>query len=40
VSRSYGVLTFVERGVLDGDSIKVRLKKVVAEISLDFELKQ
>jgi len=27
----------VERGVLDGDEVKERLKKVMAEKSLDFE---
>jgi hypothetical protein len=30
----------VEKGVLDGDEIKERLKKVMAETSLDFERKQ
>jgi hypothetical protein len=28
---------FVERGLLDGDEIKERLKKVMAETSLNFE---
>ncbi|MGB8522068.1 MAG: hypothetical protein WCD43_03800 [Candidatus Acidiferrales bacterium] len=30
----------VDRGILDGDEIKERLKKIMAETSPDFEQKQ